>query len=141
MQFAKAVSVLIINSERKVLAVSRVEKDKERKKIIKNGDVIPIDKWGLPGGKMDNTDATIYDAASRELKEETGLNSIGLYPVYTGLSTLKKFMVTTFMCSKIYGKIKRQHMEGNVDWKNIKDIINGPFGDYNKNLFESLRLI
>ena len=41
-----------------------------------------IDKWALPGGFI-NIKESAYEAACRELKEETGLTDIYLEQLYT----------------------------------------------------------
>lgn len=50
----------IINDEGEILIVKR---DKE---------IIYVDKWDIPGGKLDN-DETLIEAISREIMEEVGL--------------------------------------------------------------------
>lgn len=50
----------------------RAEKFLMGLRIGKNGN--EVGTWGFPGGKMEDIDTTIYEAARREFFEETGLD-------------------------------------------------------------------
>lgn len=61
-QIPLAVCAFIIRDDKKILAITRKGKDS---------------LFGLPGGKVDNTDLNASAAICRELREETGLTRDG----------------------------------------------------------------
>jgi 8-oxo-dGTP pyrophosphatase MutT (NUDIX family) len=100
------------------------------------------DEWGLPGGKIDN-DETPAEAASRELQEETGLVVLAgdLQPAFVshcgpGVDG-KTFKVVTFIPIKYSGTVASGDA-GPVDWVDIDKLMEGPFGTYNKELFQAV---
>lgn len=87
-------------------------------------------KFGLPGGKWEEIDATIEDTCIREIKEETGLDIYDLELVFTREEN--RFKGYTFIC-KWKGEIN--HNEPHlVKWGSFDDLIKGPFGKYNAEL-------
>jgi 8-oxo-dGTP pyrophosphatase MutT (NUDIX family) len=97
--------------------------------------------WGLPGGKIDPGELP-YEAAQRELFEETGLTSQGMYRVFNHpcranpTKTGKTYQVVTY-CATVSGEISTTEA-GKVGWVNRDTLLAGPFGEYNRNLFEAL---
>ncbi len=123
-----AVSVLIRNPEGKYLGVSRKDNP---------------DAFGLGGGKVDPGE-TPEEAAVRELKEETGLiaDPKSLSKVFDGLcpggKDGKVYYVATYTCDWT-GDIQTTE-KGRVAWVTAKQLIDGPFGDYNNRLLNHLNL-
>lgn len=132
--YPKAACSLIINSEGFILATSR-KKDHT--------------VFGLPGGKVDESDINILEAAKRELLEETGLIAYGGEAVYTSIcygSDNKHYLTTTFIWNNIENHPSQIKGEGIVAWVS-PDVIckfhSGKyesFGAYNRDLFESLKI-
>ena len=69
------------------IATAWLIKDKENFLLFKRNTKSGFGQWAFPGGKMDTTDQTVYHAATRELKEETGLdntpNNVPFFPIFT----------------------------------------------------------
>jgi 8-oxo-dGTP pyrophosphatase MutT (NUDIX family) len=110
----RAACCLIIRSDGKVLAVSR--------KYDKNA-------MGLPGGKVDPGE-TPELAAARELEEETGLTATRLNPVFSRVDD-DGYETTTFECD--VDDVDDIHTDeaGRVAWVTWEKLLDGPFGDYN----------
>ncbi len=115
----EAVTVLLINEERKILAVSR-----------KND----LNDFGLPGGKVEPGES-LMEAAIRETKEETGLNISDLKNVF--IRQDDEYIVTTFIANNYSGNIHTNE-SGRVAWVSKETLIQGCFGLYNKKLFDAL---
>lgn len=97
--------------------------------------------WGIPGGKFDpeDGDPTSVDclrtAASRELWEETGLQDLDLQ--YVGVNTCGDFQVHAFKATAPENWTPQEIPgEGMVGWVTEKDLLTGPFGEYNQWLLQ-----
>jgi 8-oxo-dGTP pyrophosphatase MutT (NUDIX family) len=107
-------------------------------------------KWGFPGGKVDEYESVSH-AAVRELKEETGITSMGYHmiPLYCGLAKGdRNFWVTTFLWRPFGVKsldtyIKHLKMEEGLCWSlksraELEDKTISPFAEYNESVFWAL---
>lgn len=115
----QAAVCLIMSSNGKILAVSR-----------KNDPTA----WGLPGGKVDPGE-TPEQAAARELKEETGLDAVKLTLVFVR-GEGDGYTTHCFAC-EASGEIDTSEA-GVVKWVTLEELLAGPFGPYNKKLFQKL---
>jgi ADP-ribose pyrophosphatase YjhB (NUDIX family) len=92
--------------------------------------------FGLPGGKMEETDANEKETAQRELKEETG----ALILVSRLREIFRRQGGVTFR-ARVQDVIARQPPkagEPRVAWVTREQLIDGPFGVYNKRLLEAI---
>lgn len=113
-----AVNIFVRNSEGNILAVSR--KDDHT-------------AFGLPGGKYEKSDITLKNCAKREFFEETGLSIDDLKLIYVHDDDYN-YVNFTFT-GNISGEINTQEA-GIVKWVSKETLLNGPFGFYNKLLFD-----
>lgn len=90
---------------------------------------------GLIGGKLEKNESEI-EALIREVKEESGLYVIASQKVFEGLSATKKYIVSTYQVL-LSGTIKSSN-EGEIIWTTVQDLVDGPFGEYNCQLFLNL---
>lgn len=119
----RAVCILIhreIDGRHEVLAVSR--KDDHT-------------AFGLPGGKVEGDEPRLA-AAVRELKEETGLivEHHNMNPVFKHEE--EDYVTTTFMPFSYRGEVQSPEGEGIARWVSPEVLTNGPFGQYNRQLFK-----
>lgn len=116
----KAACVLIWQ-DGKILAVSRPDDP---------------DAFTLPGGGLDPGES-FAQAAARELKEETGLDAINLRPVYGGIEDSDEDHITWVFEGDIDGVFGTEET-GRIAWVTPSVLVDGPFGEYNKRLFDQL---
>jgi 8-oxo-dGTP pyrophosphatase MutT (NUDIX family) len=127
----KYAACVFITFDNKVLAVSR--KDDPT-------------KFGLPGGKVDPADGerlggALKAAAIRELREETGVDLSGnqksLEPFFVRVDEIG-FVTYTFIFRGKRALVNptQQPHEGKVEWVTWDTMFEGPFGSYNKDLFQ-----
>ncbi|HRP36891.1 MAG TPA: NUDIX domain-containing protein [Candidatus Dojkabacteria bacterium] len=111
----------IINDEGEILIVKR---DKE---------LIYVNKWDVPGGKLDN-DETLFEALNREIKEEVGLK---LDKIICTLSSSKfkgKLGNDLIVYRNIYlcsakGKVELSAEHSEYKWVKPEDSSNYEFAD------------
>jgi len=123
-QSKTAACVLIMSADGMILTVSR-KKDPTM--------------LGLPGGKVDHGES-FQSAASRELFEETGLLVNDLKFAFSKIDKFG-FKTITFLCDA-EGEIKT-HESGIIRWVKPEVLVDpkhSPYVDYNKDLFDFLKI-
>jgi len=120
----KQAACVLVEKNGKVLAVSR-----------KNNKTV----FGLPGGKCDENE-THEQAAIRELKEETGLTLSNPIECFERMPDLNDVYTCKTFIGQISGKIYSEE-DGVVDWVDWETLWNGPFGGYNRALFNHINNI
>jgi 8-oxo-dGTP pyrophosphatase MutT (NUDIX family) len=121
-----AVSVIVLNSDNKVIGVSRKDDHND---------------FGLPGGKVDPEDKDTLDATIRELYEETGLlfEREKFIKIYQGnhmeyWQTTYYVNVVSDMDDSVFN-YDEPHVVKWVDWQTVFD---GSFGKYNRIVYKKL---
>lgn len=115
----KAVCILVENEDGLILGVSRKDNHSD---------------FGLPGGAVEAFDKSFEDAATRELKEETGLDIKNLVLIFTEQEG--EYETKTYSGS-VSGTISSNEI-GIVKWVTWNDLFNSSFGDYNRKLHNHL---
>ena len=102
-----------------------------------------LELFGLPGGKVDDTDPTTEHAIIREVKEETGLDVFNLKLIDT--RELDEYESHCYVGS-VGGRLKPNEDlvnmgEGICEWVDKEVIMNGFCGKYNEEMFRILGLV
>lgn len=125
MNVRHAVCFLAYRLDGKVLAIYRNNK--------------PIG-WSLLAGKVEPGETGVQ-AVVREAKEEAGIDVIVVQQVYESHRVVtrdngetEEWIVTAFI-GLYTGDIKGSE-EGKVEWREPYDLVEGPFGKYNRELFK-----
>lgn len=115
-----AVCALVLNSEGLILGVSR-----------KNDHTA----FGVPGGKVEDNE-TVVEALHREMLEETGYHII-VDNELPFVSDVDGYTTATFKATIDTSAIQWKVTEtGVVKYVSKQTLLDGPFGQYNKQLFE-----
>jgi 8-oxo-dGTP pyrophosphatase MutT (NUDIX family) len=115
-----AVVALIQNKNGLILATSRRNE---------------LNAWGLPGGKVDSGEEP-FDALVRE---ETGLEIKKGHIVYDRQDA-DLGNVLYYQIEYVKGVASQQEDEIKVDWVTPKQLTEGPFGEWNRGLFDRLKI-
>lgn len=116
--------------------------------LIKNNLILSVSrindptKIGLPGGKIEPGE-DFAEAACRELHEETGIkvSPWSLRQIHSGIDA-KDYMVITYyveQAAHLGQEATQQPNEGVPKWVTWDELCNSHFGDYNKQVRESVR--
>jgi 8-oxo-dGTP pyrophosphatase MutT (NUDIX family) len=124
----KKAACIYIKKDGKILAVSR-----------RNN----LNKFGLPGGKLDHGEY-YKEAAVRELKEETGIeiDPVCLDTVHVGTCE-GEYWCVTYIAEPINDQEIKFPQElkgdaGTVAWVDPEILYSGPFGEYNKQVSKAV---
>ena len=99
--------------------------------VVKNNKILLLNRqhddfpgWIPPGGKVEFPES-FFEAAIRELKEETGLTALNLklkgISGFTNTIGNERFVYYDFLCTNFSGDI-RASREGEPKWWNLEDI-------------------
>lgn len=119
MQDCVAAGVIVIDGDR-VLAFARTDKP----------------GFALPCGHLDEGESA-GDAAVREAFEETGLVLVlDDAPPYVAFDPRGQKQVAMFRARVVAGTLRETELhEGRPCWAAIADVIDGPYGEYNRGAF------
>lgn len=110
--------------------------------VVKNNKILLLNRqhddfpgWIPPGGKVEFPES-FFEAAIRELKEETGLTALNLklkgISGFTNTIGNERFVYYDFLCTNFSGDI-RASREGETKWWNLEDIEEIPMQEEIKN--------
>ena len=110
--------------------------------VVKNNKILLLNRqhddfpgWIPPGGKVEFPES-FFEAAIRELKEETGLTALNLklkgISGFTNTIGNERFVYYDFLCTNFSGDI-RASREGEPKWWNLEDIEEIPMQEEIKN--------
>lgn len=123
-----AVCCLLMRESGEILAISR-------------GD--DTNEWGMPGGKVEPNES-LEVAVVRETYEETGVVIAAPQSVYTAfVPGESNFICTTFVAhivAQAPDAPRSVPYEGEVGWAHPAVLARGPFGEYNRALFDHLNI-
>jgi len=96
--------------------------------------------FGLPGGKIEDCDRSIFHGLVREVKEETGLIITRGEPIFTRENN--EYIAIVFLVTEANWDLDHvldPSETGVVKWTDFETIKKGSFGQYNTKLEEHLK--
>jgi len=118
--------------------------------IYKNGDlgdeILAVSRkdnhndFGLPGGKIEDSDHSIFHGLVREVKEETGLIITRGEPIFTREDN--EYIAIVFLVTESSWDLDHvidPNETGLVKWTDFETIKKGSFGHYNTKLEDHLK--
>ena len=112
-----AAGVIVLDEHGRILAFARTDKP----------------GFALPCGHIEPGEAPDV-AALREAFEETGLElALEPSPPYVAFDPLGKKQVATYLARVVGGALRETELhEGRPCWTRIADVVDGPYGEYNR---------
>jgi len=109
--------------------------------LTKNGKVLAVSRgedmsnMNMPGGTVELGEDPL-ETAKRELFEETGLEALEIFPVYSQVNG--GWLVTTYRVPSYKGTLKGS-WEGHPSWEKPEVLKGGAHGKYFENMLAALR--
>ncbi len=106
---------------------------KKKMLILQYSDYIgPIykDKWGLPGGHLEEKDRNPVAALRREISEETRLRIKNVRPIFVNIKKYidgRKRFIIFYRADSSRGEVKLSNEHTDYEWVDIKAIQNKRF--------------
>lgn len=121
-------SVFVVNEQNQVLLVQRSMDE----------DVSP-GKWGIPGGKLDNTDDSLEDGLKREVMEEVGIeiSDVQLFESHLAVTEVSNRQYSVFTAKHASGESKALEDTAAAGWFSLEGI--PPKENFTKNTYELLQ--
>ena len=108
---------------------------------LRHPDGILPDSWELPGGKLEPGEAPAV-AAARELREETGLDAMGLDPlgIWDSLGSRPPVRLHAFLAEITGTDPPPVHLDGPVDarWISLEELASWPLPPSNAPVTEAI---
>ena len=122
------VGIMILKENKILLGLRNPNKEKASSELQGQGT------WTMPGGKVEFME-TLLDAAKRELKEETNLESdnLELLCISDDMTETAHYVTVGFIAKDFHGKLKTMEKETIIEWKWF-DLNNLPANMYNPSL-------
>lgn len=130
--------------EKKIAVVALIYEGNE----YLNGKILAVSRkddhndFGLPGGKVESVDQTIFHGLVREVKEETGIVVESAEPIFTREDD--EYIAIVFLVTEWYWKTDRildPTETGKVTWTDFETLKRGSFGAYNTKLEKHLEIL
>ena len=112
-----------------------------------NGKILAVSRkdnhedFGLPGGKVESADKTIFHSLVREVIEETGILIESGEPIFTREDN--EYIAIVFLATKWShtNRLLEPSETGKVIWTDFETLKKGSFGTYNAKLESHLTIL